>query len=79
MSIDELWESPLGGARSWYDRATPELKEFLDELVDKILERGSDPNWAAALRHIEREFPAEAPATTTTLRETTRRLIRVKE
>lgn len=51
---DHLW-STNNGSVSWLNRATTEQREWLDGLVDTIIERGSEPTWS----HVGKAFRAK--------------------
>lgn len=76
MSIDELWEGPLGGPRPWYEGARPEVRAVCDQIVAKIIELGGvEPNWSAVRRYMIDLFPGEVPTSKTALADNIRRLV----
>jgi hypothetical protein len=79
MGIDELWDGPLGGTRSWYERTSPEIRQVLDELADKMVERETAPNWAAVRRYMEERFPGQVPTAKSTIAENVRRLVKARQ
>lgn len=74
---DELWDTPRGGARSWYESTLPELRTFCDTLVERIIERGGEPNWNAVNRFVEDNWPNQAPSCNV-VKDNVRRLVRAR-
>jgi hypothetical protein len=78
--LDQLWEAPLGGSRSWFDLARPEVRAECERIADRIIERGGqEPNWAAVRRYLDAKFPDDPmPTSKAGLSDNIRRLVKVR-
>jgi len=76
MDINDLWNQAGGGKVSWYDRSPAEVRAFVERIAELTKEKGVEPNWAATLRYVEETFPDSAPATSYTITDTVRRLVK---
>lgn len=77
--LDSLFDGPLGGSRSWFDRARPEVKAECERIANKIIEKGKEPNWAEVRRYLERKFPGQIPTSKAGVSDNIRRLVKARQ
>ena len=70
----DLWGTSRGSAR-WLDLTTPEQKQWLDDLADLIVKRGSEPVWAQVGKRFRQDFDLDLHPVDTTVMSTVRYLV----
>ncbi|HEX7099647.1 MAG TPA: hypothetical protein VF377_10430 [Acidimicrobiia bacterium] len=71
--MDDLFD---GFGRGWLTRISPECRAFLDQIVERILETGTEPIFERVHARIRERFPADAPKAVDTVTSAIRRLAR---
>ncbi len=75
---DGLWESN-NGTNAWVDRVDAEQLEWLSNLADLIVTRGSEPTWAKVGRSFRDAFSSGDLPVDSTISATVRRMVEQRQ